>query len=252
MKQKNLYILIIMSILSFFGCGGAKAPAYPTDTLTLRDGTQLTITFFAHASLSLRVGEDYSIYVDPVSEYADYARLPKADLVLITHQHSDHFDRAAVDELTTRHSEILCSRIVAEGFEMDCHTMRPGSVATPHEGIRIEAVTACNTTEGHLQFHPREREDCGYLLTIGGSRIYIAGDTEPTPELLALKEIDIAFLPVNQPYTMTVGQAVEAVKAIRPAIFYPYHYGQVEEKTDLDRLAAELAGVTEVRIRPME
>ena len=80
---------------------------------------------------------------------------------------------------------------------------------------------ACNTTPGHLQFHPREREDCGYILTIGGTRIYIAGDTEPTPEMKRLKEIDVAFLPVNQPYTMTVDQAVEAVKAIRPAIFSP-------------------------------
>ena len=90
------------------------------------------------------------------------------------------------------------------------------------------------------------------VLTIGGTRIYIAGDTEPTPELQALRKIDIAFLPVNQPYTMTVDQAVEAVKAIRPTIFYPYHYGEVEEKTDIDRLARELEGVTEVRIRPME
>ena len=90
------------------------------------------------------------------------------------------------------------------------------------------------------------------VLTIGGTRIYIAGDTEPTPELKALRKIDIAFLPVNQPYTMTVDQAVEAVKALKPAIFYPYHYGEVDEKTDIDRLARELEGVTEVRIRPME
>ena len=125
-------------------------------------------------------------------------------------------------------------------------------VATPRDYLKVEAVAAYNTTDGHLQFHPKEREDCGYVLTIGGSRIYIAGDTEPTPELKALKNIDIAFLPVNQPYTMTVDQAVEAVKAIRPTIFYPYHYGEVEEKTDIDRLARELEGVTEVRIRPME
>ena len=90
------------------------------------------------------------------------------------------------------------------------------------------------------------------VLTIGGTRIYIAGDTEPTPELQALRKIDIAFLPVNQPYTMTVDQAVEAVKALKPAIFYPYHYGEVDEKTDIDRLVRELEGVTEVRIRPME
>ena len=68
----------------------------------------------------------------------------------------------------------------------------------------------------------------------------------------AVKSVDVAFLPVNQPYTMTVDQAVDAVKAIKPAIFYPYHYGEVEEKTDIDRLVCELAGVTEVRVRPME
>ena len=260
----NPKLLLLMSILSFFGCG-KKAPEYPADTLTTRDGMQITITFFKHASLSVETGGKY-IYVDPVSGYADYAALPKADVVLITHSHYDHLDVAAVEAIQTPQTEILCDRTSAEAFEMNCYTMRPGSVATPRDYLKVEAVAAYNTTDGHLQFHPKEREDCGYVLTIGGSRIYIAGDTEPTPELKALKNIDIAFLPVNQPYTMTVEQAValmccmaqsllpglEAVKAIRPTIFYPYHYGEVEEKTDIDRLARELEGVTEVRIRPME
>ncbi|MDE7305665.1 MAG: MBL fold metallo-hydrolase, partial [Alistipes sp.] len=115
-------------------------------------------------------------------------------------------------------------------------------------------VAAYNTTEGCLQFHPKQREDCGYLLTIGGMRIYIAGDTEPTPEMKALRDVDIAFLPVNQPYTMTVDQAVEVIRHMKPVLFYPYHYGQVEEQTDLDRLAREVEalGTTEIRIRPME
>jgi len=117
----------------------------------------------------------------------------------------------------------------------------------------VEAVAAYNTSEGHTKFHPKEREDCGYVITLNsGTRIYIAGDTEPTPEMMALKDIDIAFLPVNQPYTMTVEQAVEAVKAIRPKIFYPYHYGEVEQKTDLEQLKRELEGVTDVRVFPME
>ena len=191
-----------MSILSFFGCG-KKAPEYPADTLTTRDGTQITITFFRHASLSVEAGGKY-IYVDPVSGYADYAALPKADVVLITHSHYDHLDVAAVEAIQTPQTEILCDRTSAEAFEMNCYTMRPGSVATPRDYLKVEAVAAYNTTDGHLQFHPKEREDCGYVLTIGGSRIYIAGDTEPTPELKALKNIDIAFLPVNQPYTMSL------------------------------------------------
>ena len=181
-----------MSILSFFGCG-KKAPEYPADTLTTRDGTQITITFFRHASLSVEAGGKY-IYVDPVSGYADYAALPKADVVLITHSHYDHLDVAAVEAIQTPQTEILCDRTSAEAFEMNCYTMRPGSVATPRDYLKVEAVAAYNTTDGHLQFHPKEREDCGYVLTIGGSRIYIAGDTEPTPELKALKNIDIAFL----------------------------------------------------------
>ncbi len=238
-----------MALLSFFSPD--KTPAYPHDTIPARDGSEITFTFFRHASFSIETGGKY-IYIDPVNEYADYAKLPKADLVLITHSHYDHLDRAAVDTLTDRNSLVVCDKTSSDTFEGDCIVMTPGMSSDPRPYVHIEAVAAYNTTEGHLQFHPREREDCGYVLTIGGTRIYIAGDTEPTPELKALRNIDIAFLPVNQPYTMTVDQAVEAVRALRPAIFYPYHYGGVEQKTDINRLARELEDITEVRIRPME
>lgn len=240
-----------MSILSIFGCSRAKAPEYPSDTITARDGSEFTLTFFKHASLAITVGEHH-IYVDPVGANADYAALPKADIVLVTHSHYDHLDTAAVEKILTPDTEVVCDRTSAESLKMNCNTMRPGSVATLCDYVKIEATAAYNTTQGHTQFHPKNREDCGYILTIGGTRIYIAGDTEPTSEMKQLKNIDIAFLPVNQPYTMTVDQAVEAVKMIRPAIFYPYHYGEVEEKTDIDRLVRELEGVTEVRVRPME
>ena len=93
----NPKFLLLMSFLSFFGCG-KKAPEYPADTLTTRDGTQITLTFFKHASLAIEAGGKY-IYVDPVSGYADYAALPKADVVLITHSHYDHLDVAAVEAI---------------------------------------------------------------------------------------------------------------------------------------------------------
>ena len=84
-----------------------------------------------------------------------------------------------------------------------------------------------------------------------GTRIYIAGDTEPTEEMKALRDVDIAFVAVNQPYTMTPQQAVETVKALQPKIFYPYHYGQVDEPTDVEALARTLQGIVDVRIRPL-
>jgi L-ascorbate metabolism protein UlaG (beta-lactamase superfamily) len=239
-----------MSIFSIFR--NKKRQIFPTDMVQDREGNTLCFTFFKHASLSITVGERH-IYNDPVSEYADYADLPKADVVLITHSHYDHFDRAAVDDITTRHSTIICDKTTAEALDGEAVVMTPGMKAQVEGDIQIEAVAAYNTTEGHTDFHPKSREDCGYILTLdSGTRIYIAGDTEPTPEMLALEDIDIAFLPVNQPYTMTVDQAVEAIKAIRPKIFYPYHYGEVEEKTDIERLKRKLEDITDVRVFPME
>ena len=224
---------------------------YPTDKVKLRDGSRLCITFFKHASLAL-THSGHTIYVDPVKEYADYATLEKADLVVVTHSHYDHLDKEAIAAVRTSETNIVCDHTSAEEFTDHCFAMRPGDRITPREYVEIEAIAAYNTSEGHMQFHPREREDCGYVLTIGGSRIYISGDTEPTEEMLALRGIDIAFLPVNQPYTMTVDQAVGVIREMRPAIFYPYHYGEVDERTDIDRLVREVQGMTEIRIRPME
>ena len=239
-----------MSLLSIFG-RDKDASSYPQDRLSMHDGSEITITFFKHASLAISV-DGHHIYIDPVKEYADYNRLPKADLILVTHSHYDHLDTEAVETLIDSDTDIVCDRTSAEKIEHNCYTMRPTSVAKLRDWVKIEAVAAYNTSVGHTQFHPQDREDCGYILTIGQTRIYISGDTEPTPQMMALKDIDIAFLPVNQPYTMTVDQAVKVIKTLRPTIFYPYHYGEVEEKTDIERLAAELEGVTEVRIRPME
>jgi L-ascorbate metabolism protein UlaG (beta-lactamase superfamily) len=230
--------------------GGKTTPAYPSDELTI-NGHTLRLTFFAHASLAIEY-EGRHIYLDPVMENADYTKLPKADIILVSHSHYDHFDMAAIDALLKPDTHILLDKSSAEGFQGNCYTMLPGAVAEPMADIRVEAVAAYNTSEHQLQFHPKEREDCGYVLTIDNAvRIYMSGDTEPTDELRAVKNIDIAFICVNQPYTMTPEQAVEAVKAIKPTIYYPYHYGQVDEPTDVEALAKMLEGVCDVRIRPL-
>ncbi len=230
--------------------GRKPAPQYPTDELTI-NGRSLKLTFFAHASVAIEY-EGRVIYVDPVEGNAEYERLPKADMILVTHSHYDHFDMKAIEALQQEDTRILLDKTSAEGFGGDCYTMLPGAVAEPFEDIRVEAVAAYNTSEHQLQFHPKEREDCGYVITLGGAvRIYVSGDTEPTVEQAALKNIDIAFICVNQPYTMTPEQAVQAVKAVVPKIYYPYHYGQVDEPTDVEALAEMLKGIAEVRIRPL-
>ncbi len=231
--------------------GGSKPTAeYPSDIVEI-NGKQLKLTFFAHASIAIEF-EGRTIYVDPVMGNARYEELPKADMILVTHSHYDHFDMAAIEAVQRPDTHILLDKTSAEGFQGDCYTMLPGSVAEPYADIRVEAVAAYNTSESQLQFHPKEREDCGYIVTLGGAvRIYISGDTEPTEEQRAIRDIDIAFICVNQPYTMKPEQAVEAVKTLQPKIYYPYHYGQVDEPTDVEALKKMLDSVCDVRIRPL-
>lgn len=249
LTRKLLPIFTLMSMLTFSGCK-PQAAQYPSDRLTTKDGRELTLTFFGHASLAIEI-EGRHIYIDPVSKYADYASLPKADLIIVGHSHYDHLDTAAIANLSSPQTTVICDKTSGDMLEGDVKVMRPGDTLQPRDYLTIEAIPAYNMSAHQLQFHPREREDCGYILTIGGTRIYIAGDGENTPEMKSLRNIDIAFLPVNQPYTMTIEQAVDAVKAIRPTIFYPYHYGEVDQPTDVEALAKALEGITEVRIRPM-
>ncbi len=240
-----------MSILStLFGCAKKSPTTYPQDSVTAADGSKITFTFYAHASLGI-AWNGIQIYVDPVGEF-DWQSQPKADLILVTHSHYDHLELSTIEKLQTEKTVVLCDKTSAEAFEHDCVTMLPRAISMSVEGVTVRAVAAYNISEGHTDFHPQSREDCGYLITLGGTTIYVAGDTEDNDDVLALKDVDIAFLPVNQPYTMTVEQAARVVKAIQPKIFYPYHYGQVEEKTDIEALKAAVDGVTEIRIFPME
>lgn len=239
-----------MSLLSKLFASSSNPKSYPCDEIAAPDGSTIRLTFFAHASIAIEYGGRH-IYVDPVSQYADYASLPKADIILVTHSHYDHFDMAAIEALRKESTAIVCDKTSAETFEGDCYTMLPGASARPAEGIAIDAVAAYNTSPEQLQFHPKEREDCGYVLTLGGCRIYISGDTEPTPEMLSLRDIDIAFICANQPYTMKPEQVRQAVEAIRPKTVYPYHFGEVDAPTNVEALKELLAPLTEVRLRPL-
>lgn len=174
-----------------------------------------------HASLVLE-WKGKAIYVDPVGGAARYQSLPRADLILLTHAHRDHLDPATLTAVKGANAKILAPSIVSEDLPANLQsltsTLTNGAAATV-AGVNVLAVPAYNLTKA---FHPKGVGN-GYVLTLGGKRLYISGDTEATPEMVALRDIDAAFLCMNQPYTMTVDQAVSAVRAFRPKIIYPYH-----------------------------
>jgi len=222
---------------------GAEEPPR-TDAFSIPGGS-LKIHFLGHGTLMLD-HNGWIIHVDPVSAEADYAALPPADLILVTHEHGDHLDPAAVARIT-RPGTVIVANPVAAGRLAGAVVLRNGESHTVGS-VKIEAVPAYNTSPGRDRFHPKGRDN-GYLLTIAGKRIYIAGDTEDTPEMKALKNIDVAFLPMNQPYTMTPEQVAKAARAFKPRVLYPYHHGD----TDPARLVALLDGKgVEVRVRKLQ
>ena len=209
----------------------------------------LEITFIGHGTLMFTFGGRV-IHVDPVGEYADYQTLPKADLILITHEHGDHLDAKVVELLRQPSTRVVLNQAGASQVPGGI-VMKNGEMKT-EDGLQIEAVPAYNLVHlrpGGEPFHPKG-DGNGYIITFGGKRVYVAGDTENTPELKALKNIDIAFLPMNLPYTMTPEMVADAARAFKPKILYPYHYGSTNtgKLVDLLKDSPEI----EVRIRKLE
>jgi len=204
--------------------------------------------FIGHGSLMFKVN-GYVIYIDPARGSGNYEFVPKADLILVTHQHGDHLDPALIDTLRKPGTLLFCNEKSTEKIPW-AMVMKAGD-RQEINNIIIEAVPAYNivheSSAGH-PYHPKG-EGIGYILTIGGKKFYIAGDTENTPEMKALKNIDVAFLPMNLPYTMTPAMVADAALAFRPKILYPYHFGD----TDTNEIVKLLkdSGI-EVRIRNLK
>ena len=234
------------------------------DVFRGRHGQTLTIYSIKHGSLALRVGCHW-LYVDPVATAVapatDYSALPKADYILITHSHPDHLDADAVATLSTERTRIIANAegvgalleanaenaalLEANAEGVGAEVLANGECLTLGDGWTVEAVPAYNCSPDKQQFHPQGRDN-GYVLTVCGLRVYIAGDTEDIAELRALKDIDIAFLPCNQPFTMTPEQCARAARTVAPRVLFPYHYGD----TDVQSLPALLEGSgIDVRIR---
>jgi L-ascorbate metabolism protein UlaG (beta-lactamase superfamily) len=213
----------------------------PTE-VTTASGEKVTIVTIGHASL-LFVFQGKHIYVDPWSKMGDYKKLPKADVILITHDHFDHLDKEAVAAVRTPQSVLITNGTVGKALS-GAIVLNNGQSRNVDGWLKVDAVPAYNLPE-RQKFHPKGRDN-GYLLSLGGSTIYVSGDTEPQPEILALHP-DVIFLPVNQPYTMKIPQAVETVKAMRPKVFYPYHYADTDVRKLKSTVEKEIPGV-EVRL----
>jgi L-ascorbate metabolism protein UlaG (beta-lactamase superfamily) len=208
----------------------------------------ITITFLGHATLMLSYAGKV-IHIDPVLEYADYSTLPKADLILVTHEHGDHLDLKAINALRRDGTALVVTENAARQVKGGI-VLKNGDEKTI-QGFPIAAVPAYNLVNMRspgVPFHARGIGN-GYIITCGDQRIYIAGDTENIPEMKSLKNINIAFLPMNLPYTMTPAMVADAAKAFRPQILYPYHYGNTDTKILINLLKDEKD--IEVRIRKM-
>ncbi len=188
-----------------------------------------------------------TIYVDPVGGAAAFGGLPAPDLIFVTHQHGDHFDVPTLTAVAGASTKIIAPKSVYDMMpaELQAKTIVMANGEKKEVmNIGVEAVPAYNLTEERLKFHPKGRDN-GYVLTIGGKRIYISGDTEDTPEMRALKNIDIAFVCMNLPYTMQVDQAADAVIAFHPKIVYPYH----SRGSDVNKFAELVVSKSKVEVR---
>jgi L-ascorbate metabolism protein UlaG (beta-lactamase superfamily) len=252
MKGLHFVFLFLMTLLSGTAFGKER---HETDVIPTGAG-DLTITFLGHGSLLLSF-DGTTIAIDPYAKVADYTSLPKADIILVTHEHGDHLDPGAIKAIRSDRAVVAANPAAAETI--------PGAVVLKNgdrkvfpgarknsPGIEVVAVPAYNLVHERspgVPFHPKGIGN-GYVLTFGDKRVYVAGDTENIPEMKALAGVDIAFLPMNLPHTMTPEMVADAARVIRPKILYPYHYRDTETSRIVELLRNQKE--TEVRIRQMQ
>ncbi len=249
MKQIILGLTAIMAgTLLFSSCKGKSNSADKQETVQDTDSLKTIFqngadTFYAdsqgeikvsifcigHATMAICADGKW-LYIDANTSVlkpgTDYSSMPKADYMIFTHSHGDHFDKKSVELLSQESTQIVANPETAESLGYG-NVLRNGESFVTTECWTIDAVPAYNNSADKLQFHPQGRDN-GYILSIGDLRIYIAGDTENIPEMTDIKDIDIAFLPCNLPYTMTPQQCAEAAGIIMPKILFPYHYSNTE------------------------
>ncbi|MGE5812222.1 MAG: MBL fold metallo-hydrolase [Ignavibacteria bacterium] len=238
-----MFNLLFIALAAVTAVSAYSQQKFEKDTISTSGG-DLEITFIGHGTLMFNYNGGV-IHADPFSKLADYSTLPKADIILITHHHGDHLDPKAIEKIRTEKTAILLTKTASEQFE-DGTVMNNGDKKTIN-GIQIEAVPAYNIQhkrDNGEPFHPKGTCN-GYVITFGDKKVYVAGDTENVPEMKSLKNIDVAFLPMNLPYTMTPEMTADAAKSFKPKIFYPYHFGN----TDLNKLTELMKDTPDIEVR---
>lgn len=218
MKHFITVLFLYVTVSSSF----AQRPA--ADEMKTSKG-MLTIQPVLHGSLVL-TWDKKTIYVDPYGGAKAYAGLAAPDLILITDIHPDHLDSATLSSIETNKTTFILPQAVADKLPAkykDKVVVLSNGKNTVQKGISITAIPMYNLPEEADSKHPKGRGN-GYIIKLGGKMIYISGDTEDIPEMRSLKNIDVAFVCMNLPYTMDINQASSAVLEFKPTIVYPYHY----------------------------
>jgi len=244
MNKKSIKHLIIV-LVSIFTMKDGVSQNISKETIVAKDGKPIDFYFIKHGSVYF-IYDSLVFYIDPVSyPGVDYGQLPKANYILITHAHYDHFDTNAIELVAQPATVIIGNQEVKNQLGRKCKAME-NYEQLMSQRVVIKAIPAYNTTPGREIYHPKGRDN-GYLINVGGAYIYFAGDCEDMVEMESIGRVDAAFLPINQPYTMTVKQAISAAKKINPKILFPYHYGE----TDLKGLEVLEEIEIKVIIKPM-
>ncbi|MCX7560434.1 MBL fold metallo-hydrolase [Sulfitobacter sp. F26204] len=226
-----------------------RAEGHGADTFDTPAG-KISVHPVNHASIVLETPKG-TIYVDPVGDAAQYEGMPAPDLILITHEHGDHYNEETLQALVTDETQMIVNPAVmgklTEGLKERASDVANGSVSE-FNTLSIQAIPAYNTTEERMKFHPKGRDN-GYVLNFEDFRIYISGDTEDIPEMRSLTDIDLAFVCMNLPFTMDANAAASAVSEFAPTYVYPYHYrGRDGGTQDPESFAKMIGGETEVKL----
>ena len=248
--MKNTAISMTVLLIAVAAGAGQKPAA---DDHIATDAGPLAIHAVEHATFVMS-WSGKTIAVDPVGGAPAFTDYPNADLILITDIHGDHLSVETVAALSGPLTTIVGPAAVAEKFP-DADRARISVLGNGEsmewEDVVVEAVAMYNITAGREKFHVKGRGN-GYLLKVGGKKIYIAGDTEDIPEMRALEDIDAAFVCMNLPYTMEVEAAADAVLDFRPKIVYPYHYRGKGGMSDLEAFSAIVAKDPDIEVRQLE